>query len=399
METKKGNAALNFLQDIYQCACQEMRTIFGDIGVMTFIFLLPLAYPLLYTFIYNNETVHNVPVVVVDHAFSPLSRDFIRRADASPDLKIAYRAADMKEARELLAHKKAYGIVYIPADFEKNTVRGNKTYVSLYCDMSSLLYYKAMLSTLTDISLEVGRELQLKQFDGLSRQEARTASMPVENEWTVLFNTHSGFAAFLIPAILIIILQQTMLLGIGMTTGTARQQHDMRQIITSVRGNVGASMLGRCATYMILYAAIAAYMIEIVPGIFSIPRIGDISTKILFLAPFLLACTFFSMFLSTALHTRESCMPAFVFTSVPFLFISGVSWPAAAVPGIWKFVGWFVPSTNGVQGFIKINTMGANLSDVRFEYLSLWALVLLYGGLTYLAYSILKRRYGLGNDK
>ena len=324
-----------------------------------------------------------------------MSREFLRYADASPDLKIAYRTADMKQAQELLARKKAYGIIYLPADFEQKTTRGEKTTVSLYCDMSSLLYYKAMLSTLTDVSLEMGRELQIKNLPELTRQQALTTSMPIENQWTALFNIHSGFAAFLMPAILMVILQQTMLLGIGMTTGTARQEHDMRKIITSARGNVVNSMLGRCAAYLILYCAMTAYMVVIVPGIFSIPRIGDAGTKILFLAPYLLACAFFSMFLSTALRTRESCMPAFVFTSVPFLFLSGVSWPAAAVPGLWKFVGWFVPSTCGIQGFIKINTMGADLADVRFEYLSLWALTLLYAGLTYGAYSILKRRYGL----
>ena len=59
-----------------------------------------------------------------------------------------------------------------------------------------------------------------------------------------------------------------------------------------------------------------------------------------------------------------------------------------------KIVGWFIPSSQAIQGFVKINTMGADLADVRFEYLSLWALTLLYAGLTYLAYRRLQRRYG-----
>ena len=209
-----------------------------------------------------------------------------------------------------------------------------------------------------------------------------------------MYNVHSGFAAFLIPAILMVILQQTMLLGIGMTTGTARQERNLRKLLASPRGSILDSMAGRSAAYTLLYIAITAYMIVVVPGIFSIPRVGDMGTKVLFLLPYILSCTFFAMFLASGLRTRESCMPAFVFTSVPFLFISGVSWPMAAVPTAWKIVGWFIPSSQAIQGFVKINTMGADLADVRFEYLSLWALTLLYAGLTYLAYRRLQRRYG-----
>ena len=99
-----------------------------------------------------------------------------------------------------------------------------------------------------------------------------------------------------------------------------------------------------------------------------------------------------AVLLATVLRTREACMPAFVFTSVPFLFLSGISWPQASVPLVWKIVGWFVPSTSGIQGFIKIDSMGACLADVRFEYLSLWALTLLYGVLAYAAYERIGRR-------
>lgn len=394
MNEKKKHPILDTLRDIYRCAVQEMRAIFGDIGVMTFIFLVPLAYPLLYTFLYTNETVREVPTVAVDESPTPLSREFIRMVDASPDVKIAYRAADLTQAQQLLARKKAYGIVYIPSDFEKKIARGEQTTVSLYCDMSSLLYYKALLATLTDVSLEMGREIEIQNMAGASREEELTSSMPIENRWTTMYNVHSGFAAFLIPAILMVILQQTMLLGIGMTTGTARQERNLRKLLASTRGSILDSMAGRSAAYTLLYIAITAYMIVVVPGIFSIPRVGDMGTKVLFLLPYILSCTFFAMFLASGLRTRESCMPAFVFTSVPFLFISGVSWPMAAVPTVWKIVGWFIPSSQAIQGFVKINTMGADLTDVRFEYLSLWALTLLYAGLTYLAYRRLQRRYG-----
>ena len=61
-------------------------------------------------------------------------------------------------------------------------------------------------------------------------------------------------------------------------------------------------------------------------------------------------------------------MLIFVFTSVPLLFISGISWPGAAIPPFWKYVSYIFPSTFGINGFVKINNMGATLSEVAFEY-------------------------------
>ena len=67
---------------------QELKQMFKDEGVIIFFIVVPLLYPLLYSWIYNNEVVHVVPVVVVDDCHTALSRKFIRQCDASPDVKV-----------------------------------------------------------------------------------------------------------------------------------------------------------------------------------------------------------------------------------------------------------------------------------------------------------------------
>ena len=241
----------------------EMRNVFRDTGVMIFFFVVPLAYPLLYTFIYNNETVREVPVVLIDNASTPQSRDFARRVDGTPDVRIAYRATDMDHARELLARKEAYGIIYIPSDFSRNIGLGGQSHVSLYCDMSSLLFYKAMLVALTDVSLEMGAEIEQHNLQGLTERQQETASMPIENEWVALFNPQSGFASFLIPAILIIIIQQTLLLGVGMLAGTARQNNALHRLVPKLPHYNGTFrvVLGKGLAYFIIYVVVTMYMV------------------------------------------------------------------------------------------------------------------------------------------
>ena len=40
-------------------------------------------------------------------------------------------------------------------------MRGAQTTVSLYCDMSALLFYKAFLLAATEVSLDMGKELRM----------------------------------------------------------------------------------------------------------------------------------------------------------------------------------------------------------------------------------------------
>ena len=81
---------------------EEMKNVFKDSGVMIFFFLVPFVYPLLYAFIYNNEVVHKAKMVVVDQSDSYLSREFIRRVNATPDVQVVAVCTDMEEAKKML---------------------------------------------------------------------------------------------------------------------------------------------------------------------------------------------------------------------------------------------------------------------------------------------------------
>lgn len=188
------------------------------------------------------------------------------------------------------------------------------------------------------------------------------------------FNPTAGFAAFLIPAVLVLIIQQTLLLGIGLAAGTARENNRFKDLVPINRHYNGTLriVLGKGLSYFLVYVLVSFYVLHIVPRLFSLNQIGQPGSLVLFVAPYLAACIFFAMTTSIAIRNRETCMLIFVFTSVPLLFISGISWPGAAIPPFWKYVSYIFPSTFGINGFVKINNMGATLSEVAFEYKALW---------------------------
>lgn len=376
------------IQDIFYIWIREFRSVFRDQGVLIFFLLVPLVYPLIYGFIYTNEVVRNVPAVVVDDSNSSVSREYIRKVDATPDVEIVAYCSNMEEAKLLMKDRKVYGLIYIPRDFSDNIVRGIQTQVSIYCDMSGLLYYKSMLLANTAVSLEMNKDIKIAIAGNTTERQDEITSYPIEYEDVAMFNPTNGFAAFLIPAVLTLLIQQTLLLGIGLSAGTAREKNRFKDLVPIDRHYHGTLriVLGKALCYFMIYAVVSVYVLCVVPHIFRLNQIALPGNLLLFMLPYLAACIFFAMTASIAIRNRETCMLIFVFTSVPLLFISGISWPGAAIPEFWKYFSYVFPSTFGINGFVRINNMGATLNEVGFEYRALWIQAGIYFITTCLVY-------------
>ena len=104
------------------------------------------------------------------------------------------------------------------------------------------------------------------------------------------------------------------------------------------------------------------------------------------LLPYTLASVFFGLTVSCLVRYRENVMLLMVFVSVPLLFMTGVSWPQSSIPGYWQGVSWLFPSTFGVRAFIRVNSMGASISQVLPEIRILWIQAAVYLGMACLVY-------------
>lgn len=364
------------ISDMIQIACQELKNVFKDAGVIIIFFGAGLLYPVLYGLMYFHETVRDVPIAVVDNSHSSLSRSFVRKLDATPDLKVQSQVTSMEEAKKLYHAKKVFGIVYIPSSFSKDINTGQQAHVSAYTSMASMLYYKSVYSGVNYVALDMGKHIQMKNLmmQGMTTRQAEVTASPIWFEGFSLYNTKGGYASFLVPCILILVLQQTLVLGIGILSGTSREENTYHSLIPYQRKYHGTLriLLGKSAAYTLIYFFVGAFNLLLVPYMFNLPQLVDYWSLTLFVLPYLLACVFFAMSLSVFFADREVVFLLYLFTSLPLLFMSGAMWPQGHLPQFWKFVSYFFPSTFGVQGFIKLNSMNATLSQIGWEYFMLW---------------------------
>ena len=361
---------------------REFQLIFSDVGVMILIFAVPIIYPMLYSFIYYPEVVRELPIAVVDLSHSSVSRQFIRNLDATPDLKVARSSISMDEAIGLFKSREVRGIVQIPETFSQDIALGRQTTVSAYADMEFFLYYKALMTGVSFVALETGNQIQINNLmnNGFTERQAEITAEPFKMVDNAMANSGGGFASYGIPAALILIIQQTLIIAIGILAGTARERHIFGTLVALDRKRLGVLRLviGKTAAYFTIYAMLCVYMLGLIPQWFGYGQSANLSELIALITPFILSSIFMGLTLSVLFKNRESSMMLYLFTSIPLLFLSGIIWPLSNFGSVWLVVREIFPSSNAIFGFIKMNSLGASIFETRKEIMALWVQTGLY---------------------
>lgn len=375
------NKITTFWEDTAKVWMHEFRDMFKDEGALLFVILLPLLYPILYSWIYNNEVVREVPIAVVDNSHCQSSREFVRHVDASPDVRVAAYCNNLEEASRLVSRQEVYGIILLPEDFGRQLGRMQQAHVSVYCNMGLMLTYKAIFQTCTAVAADMNSHIQIALSGNSTTREDQLTTQPMLITDVPIFNNTGGYGNFILPGVLVLIIQQVLLLGIGIAYGTSYEKRRFQRLTPMYERRFGLArvMIGRTMGFFVLFLLIAVWVLLAVPRLFHFVQMVHAWDFALFVVPYLLACIFFAITFSYVVRQREYVMLLVVFTSVPFLFMSGVSWPKSNIPEFWQYFSWLFPSTFGIQGFIKMNTLGGMFSDIIPEIKGLWIQALLYG--------------------
>ena len=368
---------INNLTDIWEVFSAEVRRVFSDKLLLLVFFVATVLYPLVFSCIYFNELVVDMRVAVVDESQCEASKRFSRKIDATPELTVAYRPATLEEAKQLMRDHKVHAIFYIPRDFASNLAEIRTARIAVFCDMSSFLYYKNALLGGNDVLIDEMHTIELERFglSGMTGKQADNMLQPVVYDDVKLYNPAGGFASFFLPALMMLVVHQTLFIGICIICGDDNEnRRALRLIPPRLRTrSIYRVTFGRALCFILIYIPITMLDLWLIPHLFHMPQLGALHDLLLFLLPFVLAVTFFSMtFGNIFVKQKLSAVLCCVFFSVVLFFISGVVWPQSNMPRFWLAFSYIFPSTPGVEGYVRISTMGATLSTIRREYLALW---------------------------
>ncbi|MXV38877.1 ABC transporter permease [Flavobacteriaceae bacterium Ap0902] len=360
----------------------EFKYIIKDSAVFTSFIGVAILVSFLYTYIYANETLPALNVGAVDLDNSTYSRQFLRMASSSGDIQVQGHYTDLEEAKKAFTNQTMHGIIIIPREFSRDLQKGNQPVVSIYADASYILYYKQIVTATQIAATYMGAGITLKKnmAEGKLATEAMSQTRPVSGTVVSLYNPSSGYGTFLVPIVLVIIFQTTILTAIGILGGTMREGGKFTKLYPNANYFLGTLpiVMGKATTYLIISLTILMIMLGIVMPTFHIPMRNGILPVIIFMIPFFLSIVYLGIFLLSYFKRREDAILFIMFTSIPTLMVTGYSWPLKAMPDWINIISYLFPSTLGSRGFVAMTQMGASLQTIQHIWVEMWALCLFY---------------------
>ncbi|MFT7723903.1 MAG: ABC transporter permease [Roseateles sp.] len=347
-----------------------LRAVAGDAGVLLLLVGAPLLYGFFYPWFYAGEVVQRVPVALVQQDGSGLARQMQRFAAASPRIDVVRVTGDEGEARQALLRGEVMGYALLPAGLKRQVVRGENAVVPVYANGAYPLAAKQVQYGFAEAigTVSAGIELRRLTAGGQSRLQAAASRAPVGLQMQALFNPTEGYGSFVVAAVAVLILQQTLLMGAAVLVGTWREQ-----------GRAAAPPRTWLARLLALCAAgwlSGLYYFGWMFAWHDFPRGGNPGGAVLLLALFVPAVAGLGALLGWWLAERERAMQVVLFTSLPLAFMGGFSWPAEALPALLQGLRWLSPSTAAIQASLRLNQLGAPVQAALFPLAVLAALAL-----------------------
>lgn len=369
---------LNELKQIFRI--KEVTSVL-IMGLVTYFFFYPIPY--------NNEEVRDVPIAVMDQNQTTMSRELLRNLDATDSLKIVDEVENIGEAKELLKQRKIYGIIVIPFDFEQNILKGHRDAVVFYGDASYVMIYNSAATSVSSVVMAMNRDILVdKQIAmGVDPAIAMGNSAPFNPVNVQLFNPQAGYATYIIPPAYVLILHQSIWLGIMLACVLSRRsQFDLDLVKNSTLsiGQLGfATLFGKYIAYL-FYASFAYWIFMLfAPYWYQLPRLSSIMDLAVFGFFFLSAVIMLALSASVLFKKMDNLFLLVLPFSMIFFFFSGMSWPQYLMPDLFLVIARILPSTSSIEGLVHLNQMGATLEHVKSQLMNLIVLIAVYGAIAY----------------
>ncbi|MGP4906691.1 ABC transporter permease [Psychrobacter faecalis] len=352
---------------------QTIKDVFSDKGVLLLLMIAPIIYGFFYPWPYSTEVVNHVPVGIVDQDNTNLSQTIVRYASASPQLDTK-RFLNEQDAQEAIWSDDIAGYMIIPSGLEQQVLSGKAASISVLGNGGYFLLNKnVQMGFLQAVStVSAGVEIKKSVAQGAYSATAAANTQAVPLRIIPLYNQTEGYGAYVVPAVAILILQQTLLMSTAMLIGTWYEQ---RRHTASIRG-----WLGRIAALSMFSFIIGCFYYGWTFELHHYPRGQNMLGSLLFLLLFCptvatLGCVFGLWF-----RQRERSMQILIFSSLPMFFVSGYPWPANQLPEFLQIIRWVIPTTPGINTSVQLNQMGASVAQVAtgfYALAGLWALYFL----------------------
>lgn len=371
------------MKRLLNVAFTEWKLFFTDPAAVLLLVVAGLLYAFYYPTPYIYQTVSKVPVAVVDLDHSEMSRQLTQMAMAAQQIEVKAVYEDVIQAKEAMGREEVFGFMVIPENMEKDIRKQKQVSVNIFTHGAYVMLHGAIGTAFSTCAMTLGATNKVKQI-ALSKRVPSSQAMamrdPIPISIQTLFNNTGSYSNYVVPSVLILILQQSLIIGICILGGSRAHRRFRRKFRDSPVENetLPCRYFGRSLAYFVHYCTFILFYHCVIYNIFDFPRRGEFLPMVAFAILFLAAVINFGMVVSQMFLRRESSMQLFLYLSIPILFLANFSWPTYLMPDAMRALSYVLPSTFAIPAWISIEQMGADIYDVAPKLYSLAAQAFIY---------------------
>lgn len=376
------------IRRFWKVAFAEWKLFYTDPAAILLLVVAGVLYAFYYPTPYIYQTVSKVPVAVVDLDNTAMSRDLIRMASAAQQIEVKSIYAEMNEAEAAMAREEIFGFMVIPENMEKDIRAKRPVSVNIFTHGAYVMLHGAIGTAFSTCALTVGATNKVKQIAlGKKVPSAKAIAMrdPIPISIQTMFNSSGSYSNYVVPSVLVVILQQSLIIGICVLGGSRAHRRFRKKFRDSPVENETAEYryFGRALAYFLHYCSFILFYHCIIYNLFDFPRRGELLPMMVFSLVFLASVINLGMVVSQVFLRRESSMQLFLYLSIPILFLANFSWPSYLMPQWMVSISYILPSTFAIPAWLSIEQMGADIYEVapKLYQLAIQAVVYLVLGL------------------
>lgn len=357
-------------------ARSELSALRSDPWLLSLSVYLPLAGILLFASIFSAEVPRQLPIGVVDHDHSVLSRKVIQYLDASPALAISAQFSSLSEAKRSIASGETYALVYVPEKLAHDVELAKSPSVTIFVNAQYLLVAKSIRSAVSEVVTTLSIEAQVaRELPGLPVVAgALAAAYPVRNQITALYNRALNYSQFLLPGISLALMQILISCITVLSLGRELKRADVTvwQVVP-----FSSAIIGKLLPYTGIFLVHLLLMFFLFFAILDWPLQASLLLLLPSLVSFVVACQVIGAFFFALSFNMERALSfAGAFSAPAFAFL-GVTFPVSDMSAFASFWRELMPAAHFLDAYLIRSTYAGGLGALLGPTLALLSPLLL----------------------
>jgi len=370
--------------NIKAIARKEFYHLMRDFRSMYLAFAIPLLLILMFGYALSLD-VDSVRTVVVDHDKTELSRDFIRKLNASSYFEIIHHLNDSLSAVRYLDRGFTTMAIVIPPGWTKDLKADRKASLQVLLDGSDPNYAGISRGYITAFVESYNRD-RLLSF--LNRKGMEQIQAPVDGRIRVWFNEDLDSQNFIVPGIIAIII---MMVGALLTSLVIAREYEngTMETIRSLPVSGGEFLLGKAIPYFLITLTdvlVAVFMGQVLFGVMM-----KSSFWLMVLASTIYISVTLNLGLLISIATKSQLVAnqmAILITFLPSFLLSNFVFPVGNMPKIFQILTYIIPATYFIDILNGIYLRGLGLAHLWPSYLVLVGMLI---AMSNIGFALLKK--------